>query len=75
MGEIHLDLFGDYDTVIRPTFNGAVQVEAREERLTGDAGAILAQVALRDLQGHTSPGRAQGSKEIARGQLAYSNSV
>lgn len=42
MGEIHLDLLSDYDTVIRPTFNGAVQVEARPERLTGDAGAILA---------------------------------
>ena len=37
--------------------------------------ACRAQVALRDLQGHTSPGRAQGSKEIARGQLAYSNSI
>lgn len=41
MGEIHLDLLSDYDTVIRPTFNGAVRVEAREERLTADAGAIL----------------------------------
>ena len=42
MGEVHQDLFGEYDTVIRPTFNGAIRVEAREERLTGDAGAILA---------------------------------
>ncbi len=42
MGEAHPDLFSDYETVIRPTFNGAVRVEAREERLTGDAGAILA---------------------------------
>ena len=42
MGETHPDLFGEYDTAIRPTFNGSVRVEARKERLTGDAGALLA---------------------------------
>jgi hypothetical protein len=42
MGEIHPDLFSDRDTAIRPTFNGAIRVEARQERLTSDAGAILA---------------------------------
>lgn len=40
MGEAHADLFCD-DTVIQPTFNRSVRVEAREERLTSDAGAIL----------------------------------
>jgi hypothetical protein len=42
MGEADLDLFSGQDTAIRPTFNGAIRVEAREERLTSDAGTILA---------------------------------
>ncbi len=42
MGEAHPDFFCERDTHIRPSFNGALRVEAREERLTGDAGAILA---------------------------------
>jgi len=41
MGEMHPDLFSASDTAIRPTFNGAVRVEARDEKLTGDAGALL----------------------------------
>ena len=41
MGEVQVDLVGEFGTVIRPTFNGAIRVEARQERLTGDAGAIL----------------------------------
>lgn len=41
MGEIQPDHSCKYDVVIRPTFNGAIRVEARQERLTGDAGAIL----------------------------------
>ena len=44
-------------------------------RVAQRGSAYWAQVALRALQGHTSPGRAQGSKEMARGQLAYSNSI
>lgn len=42
MGETHPDLFCEYDTAIRPSFNGSIRVEAREERLTSDAGALLA---------------------------------
>ncbi len=42
MGEADLDLFSEHDTAIRPTFNGAIRVEARAERLTSDAGALLA---------------------------------
>ncbi len=42
MGETQAELFSDSDAVIRPTFNGSIRVEAREERLTSDAGAILA---------------------------------
>lgn len=45
MGEIRQGLTDEQGTIIRPTFNGALRVEGRQERLTGDAGAIL----LRDL--------------------------
>lgn len=42
MGERQRELFDEHDAAIRPTFNGAIRVEAREERLTSDAGALLA---------------------------------
>ena len=42
MGETHFELFSDQNTVIKPSFNGSIRIEAREERLTGDAGALLA---------------------------------
>ena len=41
MGESLEDLLGEQDRVLRPTFNGALRIEARRERLTSDAGAIL----------------------------------
>ena len=38
---MHEDLFGEQDGVLRPSFNRSIRVEARRERLTGDAGSIL----------------------------------
>jgi len=42
MGETGPEQFREYDASIRPTFNGSIRVEAREERLTADAGVVLA---------------------------------
>jgi hypothetical protein len=42
MGEGQQDIFSELNTAIRPTFNGAIRVEARQERLTSDVGVVLA---------------------------------
>ena len=41
MGETETQRDHEQAGVIRPTFNGAIRVEARPERLTADAGVIL----------------------------------
>ena len=41
MGETETRCDAEQEQVIRPTFNSAVRVEARPERLTADAGVIL----------------------------------
>jgi hypothetical protein len=41
MGETQTHGDVEQDTVIRPTFNGAVRVEARPQRLSADAGVLL----------------------------------
>ena len=49
MGETQQRQRSDQDGLIRPTFNGALRIEARRERLTGDAGVFL----LRELMERT----------------------
>ena len=49
MGETEQQQRGDQDGLIRPTFNGALRIETRRERLTGDAGVLM----LRELMERT----------------------
>ena len=49
MGETQQHAVGDQAGVIRPTFNGALRIESRRERLTADAGVLL----LRELMERT----------------------
>lgn len=49
MGEAQQPSRGDQDGLIRPTFNGALRIETRRERLTGDAGVFM----LRELMERT----------------------
>ena len=49
MGEAQQDHQGRQDEPIRPTFNSAVRIEARRERLTADAGVLM----LRELMERT----------------------
>ena len=41
MGESQTQVELEQEAVIRPTFNGAIRVEARPERLSADAGALM----------------------------------
>ena len=41
MGESQTKVELEQESVIRPTFNGAIRVEARPERLSADAGALM----------------------------------
>ena len=49
MGETEQQQRGDQAGVFRPTFNGALRIETRRERLTGDAGVLM----LRELMERT----------------------
>ena len=49
MGETQQQQQGDQGGLIRPTFNGALRIETRRERLTGDAGVLM----LRELMERT----------------------
>jgi len=49
VGETEQQHRGDQAGVIRPTFNGALRIETRRERLTGDAGVLM----LRELMERT----------------------
>jgi len=49
VGETQQQQRGDQDGVIRPTFNRAIRIEARRERLTADAGVLM----LRELMERT----------------------
>ena len=49
MGETRQRSRGDQDGLIRPPFNGALRIETRRERLTGDAGVLM----LRELMERT----------------------
>jgi len=49
VGETQQPRRGDQDGLIRPTFNGALRIETRRERLTGDAGVLM----LRELMERT----------------------
>jgi len=41
MGEVETDAVGEQGQILQPTFNGAIRIESRPERLTADAGALL----------------------------------
>jgi len=49
VGEAQPQQQGDQGGLIRPTFNGALRIETRRERLTGDAGVLM----LRELMERT----------------------